>query len=315
MDVHLRELRYFAAVATELHFTRAAEGLHVSQPALSRQIRQLEALLGVTLFDRDRRQVTLTPAGSVLLPLARQVLDDWDKATRVIAQAQADQRATLTVGLHTGVGRGLIPALTSRFAQVRPGWSLELHQVRWDDATAGLADGRTDVAVLWLPIPEPTGFCWKVLAREARWVAMSVGHPLAHRKRVSFAELADQPFLALPASAGVLRDYWLALDHRDRPPLVAGEVSTPDETFEAVARGVGVVLLSSGNAGMYRRDDIVARPVTGLSPSELAVAWRADDHRRVVADLIDACDASLPSGGVKRRAASIASASDPAHQL
>src|SRR5690606_29677919 len=104
MDVHLRDLRYFTAVAEELSFTRAAERLHVSQPALSKQIRGLERALRATLFDRDRRQVRLTPAGQALLGTARRVLAEWDDGTTAVADAVAQQQRTLRVGTLTAIG-------------------------------------------------------------------------------------------------------------------------------------------------------------------------------------------------------------------
>src|ERR1700742_1429098 len=106
MDVHGRDLRYFVEVARDLHFTRAAERLFVSQPALSKQIRMLEGQLGVPLFDRGQRAVRLTPAGTALLPHARKVLAAWDTAWDAVAQAIAGERATIVVGMSTSPGRG-----------------------------------------------------------------------------------------------------------------------------------------------------------------------------------------------------------------
>ncbi|OSP42309.1 LysR family transcriptional regulator, partial [Streptomyces sp. 13-12-16] len=97
-DVHLRDLRYFLAVAEELHFTRAAERVYVSQPALSKQIRALERQLGVELFRRDRRGVALTAAGTALLPHARRVLEGWEEAATAVERARAARRSTLVVG-------------------------------------------------------------------------------------------------------------------------------------------------------------------------------------------------------------------------
>ena len=90
-----------------------------------------------------------------------------------------------------------------------------LRQVPWADPTAGLADAQTDVAVLWLPLPEPDRFGWRILAVEPCHVALPVDHPLIEQDSIAFTELLDEPFLSLPDSAGVLRDYWLALAHRE----------------------------------------------------------------------------------------------------
>jgi DNA-binding transcriptional LysR family regulator len=290
MDVHVRDLRYFVAVAEELHFTRAAERLFVSQPALSKQIRQLEQSLRVQLFRRDRRSVELTSAGDALFPLAKQLVDAWDEAPRAVADAAARESATLIVGFSTSVGRSLLPGAMAAFSELHPNWDVHLRQVDWADATGGLADASTDIAFLWLPVPRPVLFRRKVVATEPRWVALREGHPLLGREVINFSDLLDEPFLALPTSAGPARDHWLAIDERlGRSAHIAAEVMNADETFEAVANGTGIVLLSAGNAEIYRREGVIARPVEGLGPSELAVVWRADDARSVVRDFVDGC--------------------------
>ena len=110
--MRLRELRYFVAVAEHLHFTHAAESLHVSQPALSKQIRSLEADLRVLLFVRHRRTVQLTAAGAALLPHVRAVLGAWSQAEQGLAAVTAAEHATLAVGISTGLGRGLLRRLS-----------------------------------------------------------------------------------------------------------------------------------------------------------------------------------------------------------
>jgi DNA-binding transcriptional LysR family regulator len=291
MDVHGRDLRYFVAVAEDLHFTRAAERLYVSQPALSKQIRVLERQLGAPLFDRDRRGVRLTPAGEALLPHARRALAEWDQGRAAAERAMSRQRATLVAGMSTSPGRGgLLPAIRSRFTAIHPEATVQLRQVSWDDPTAGLASGRADVAFVWLPLPEPARYTWIVVAREQRLVAMPEAHPLASRDEIDFADLLDEPFLALPPSAGPLRDYWLAADARGgRPPRVGAEIASTDETYEALVDGRGVCLLAAGNAPLITLGGIVTRPVRGLSPSRLALAWRSDDTRPLIRDYARAC--------------------------
>ncbi|MGW5262347.1 LysR family transcriptional regulator [Microbispora sp. NPDC004025] len=289
MDAHLRDLRYFVTVAEELSFTRAAERLFIAQPTLSRQIRQLEELMRVKLFDRDRRTVRLTAPGEALLPAARELLRQWDEAQRVVGDAAAAEASRLTVGISTSVGRGLLEKIRERFAERRPGCGLRLRQVNWTDPTAGLAEGEVDVAFVWLPFPGQDDLNIRIVAREPRWVAFRHDHWLAGRDEVDFAELLDEKFLALPESAGPLRDHWLAIDERGgRPPAVCTTVTNAEETFAALESGDTVVLLAAGNAEIYRRPGIMTIPVTGLSPSVLALAWRPGDHRSAVRDLVEA---------------------------
>ncbi|MFJ9175818.1 LysR family transcriptional regulator [Streptomyces sp. NPDC102360] len=284
MDVHGRDLRYFTAVAEELHFTRAAERLYVSQPALSKQIRMLEKQVGAALFERDRRAVRLTEVGAALLPHARRMVAEWEAARETVAKVLAERATALVVGMSTSPGRGgMLPAIRSRFTAEHPGTRLRVRQVTWDDSTAGLADGTSDVAFVWLPLPEQERYRWVPVAEEPRLVAMAETHPLADRGSIDFTDLLDEPFLALPDSAGPLRDYWLATESRGGKPAVIGaEVASTEETYEALAAELGVVLLAAGNAPLVSLGGVVTRPVHGVSPSRFVLARRADDRRPLV---------------------------------
>ncbi|MCT9078990.1 LysR family transcriptional regulator [Streptomyces fulvoviolaceus] len=291
-DVHVRDLRYFLAVAEELHFTRAAERLYVSQPALSKQVRALERQLGVELFRRDRHGVALTGAGAALLPYARRVLDTWAEGAAAVEAVRAAQRSTLAVGMSTSPGRGgLLPAIRSRFMAEHPAATVRLRQVSWEDPSAGLADGSADVAFVWLPLPDADRYAWTVVAEEPRLVALPDTHPLAARTEVAFADLADEPFLALPPGSGPLRDYWLALEERGgRPPRIGAEIASTEETYEALVGGLGICLVASGNAPLITLGGVVTRPVRGIGPSRYALAWRREDGQRpLVRGYAEAC--------------------------
>jgi DNA-binding transcriptional LysR family regulator len=283
MNVRVQDVRYFLAVAEELSFTRAAERLFVSQPALSKQIRQLEAQLRAELFTRGHRTVGLTAAGAAFLPRARALVAEWDGAMEEVRLAGR----TLTVGFHTRIGRGLIPAITATMQQRLPGWRLQFRQVSWDDPAVGLTAGTVDVALAWLPVPD--GLSTRLIATEGRCVALPAGHRLAGRSGLRFADIADEPFVALPASAGPMRDYWLAMDHRTSPPPVAAEAATSDEALEMVAAGEGVLLQPAGSCAIHRREDIAHRTVLDLPPAELAVVWRSGDRRPAVQVVTDSC--------------------------
>ena len=321
MDVHIRDLRYFVEVADTLHFTRAAESLSISQPTLSKQLRVLEAQLGTALFDRDHRSVRLTAAGEALLPHARAVIAGWEAAAAAVASAQA----TLIVGMSTAPSRGLWPAVRREINRTAPGLQLVLRQVAWSDATGGLADRSSDAALVWLPLPDAQRFDWLVVAEEPRMVALPAGHRLAAQGVVDFAELLDEPFLALPPSRGPPRALWraggpprgrgpdgaapllsepfpgwprscgrvgdfgLGVVHRGgRAPYVAAEIHSAEETAEAVAAGLGVALVATGNAVLLARPDIAVVPVAGVGPATLALAWRRSDDRTTVGALREA---------------------------
>ncbi|MFI9548318.1 LysR family transcriptional regulator [Streptomyces sp. NPDC052016] len=304
-DVHVRDLRYFAAVAEELHFTRAAERLYVSQPALSKQIRALERQLGVELFRRDRQGVTLTAAGAALLPHARRVLDAWGEAAAAVERARAAERGTLVVGMSTSLGRGgLLPAIRSRFTAAHPGTVVRLRQVNWEDPTAGLADGDSDLAFVWLPLPDQDRYAWTLIAEEPVHVALPETHRLAARPEIDFTDLLDEPFLALPESTGPLRDHWLALDARDgRPPRIGAEIAGTEETYEALVAGLGIWLVAAGNVLLVSLGGVVTRPLHGVTPSRCVLAWRREDgHRPLVRAYADACRRAVAGAAAGRGA-------------
>jgi len=290
MDVHVRDLRYFLAVASHGNFTRAAEALYVSQPALSKQIRALERQLRMTLFDRQHRDLRLTRAGRELVPHAEEIVGTWESARRALAQSA---ECTLVVGMHTSPGRQLLPEVRARLRASCPDTGFEMRQMPWSDRFAGLGDQATDVAFVWLPLPQPP-YRWVTIAREPRLVAVSRRHRLASQRTVTMADLLDEPFLALPESAGALRDHWLALDERKGHPVrIAGTINDTEETYEAVAAGVGVCLLAAGNAPIFARGDVVMPTVSDLSPSELVLAWHERHRPPLLESFVATCQEVL----------------------
>ncbi len=294
MDVHLRDLRALVAVAEEGSVTRAAERLLVAQPALSKQLRALERHIGTPLLERLPRGVALTQAGRALLEPAREAVAAWERGRAAVRAVTAARH--IVVGMQTAVGRGLQRGALARFAELAPGVIPSLRLVGWEDPSAGLADGSSDVAFVWLPVPIDDVDTLPV-ATEERVVALPADHRLAAGSTagaIAFAELLDEPFVALPDAAGPLRDFWLAIDERGgRPPAVGAIAGTPDAVFEAVGSGLGVVLLAAGNASLYQRAGVVTRPVSGLAPAVLALAWRRSDRRPVVAAFVRAVDEQL----------------------
>ena len=281
MDVHLRDLRYFAAVAEELHFRKAAERLFVSQPVLSRQIARLEQDLKARLFIRDRRSVQLTSAGEALLHRARNLLEDWDAATKEVTTLARKEQSVLVIGLQTGVGRGMLHTLTQALNAIQ--WRPELHQVAWNDATAGVEAGDCDAGFAWLGTTINPRCDYVVVAEEPIMLAVNSQHRLAGRRQASFAEISNEPLVALPDSAKELRSFWLAEHARHGSPAqIACEAATADEALENVAAGTGSVFISAGNSVLYAREGVHFLDVPDLPPARLAFLWRAGDTRDVI---------------------------------
>lgn len=291
MDVDSRLLRSFLAVAEEGSLVRAAERVYVSQPALTKQIRQLETRLGVRLFERSRTGMALTDAGRELARRAPDVLAAWDDALRAARAAGRRAARVLRVGFVASAANEATPAIVAEFARRRPGWRAELRQAAWTNPTAGLADGEVDTALLRLPFPGQDALRVEVLFSEERWVALPSTHRLAERTEIAFRELWDEPFVAAPPETGAWRDHWLAAGEREGRPVRIGAVTEqPDDWLSAIASGYGVALAPASAARFYARPGVVYRPVTGVSPTRVAVAWApADDRNPVVRDFVRCC--------------------------
>ncbi|MGW5050582.1 LysR family transcriptional regulator [Actinokineospora sp. NPDC004072] len=271
MDVDTRLLRCFVAVAEDGSLTRAAQRLFVSQPALTKQVRRLEDGLGVRLFVRSRDGMALTDAGRALAERAPALLADWDAAVRAARGARV-----LRIGFLASAANEATPGIIAWFGRARPGWRVEMRQATWADPTAGLAAGDVDAALVRLPLPGQGDLRVAVLLTEPRWVALPAAHPLADRAEIAFAELRDEPFVAAPPETGAWRDYWLAADERDRPARVGAVTEQPDDWLQAIANGYGVAIAPASAARFYARPGVVYRPVTGISPSQVAIAWPPD---------------------------------------
>jgi DNA-binding transcriptional LysR family regulator len=291
MDINTRLLRYFAAVADEGNLSRAAEGLFVSQPALTKQIKQLENDLGVQLFTRSRAGMTLTRAGEALAKATPILLADWEQALGEAKAAASAAAQVLRVGFMSSAANEATQQIIAAFTRRRPEWRIEMLQAGWSDATAGLATGDADVALLRLPFPGQEDMRIEVLLTEPRWVALPAAHPLAVRSQISFRDLWDEPFVAAPMETGLWREYWLATSERDGHPVRIGVVTDqPDAFLTAIANGDGVALVPESATRYYTRPGITYRPVTDISPSQVGVAWAPiRDTDDVVQDFVRCC--------------------------
>ncbi|MFD8612310.1 LysR family transcriptional regulator [Streptomyces sp. NPDC059631] len=298
MDIDTRLLRYFNAVAEEGNLTRAAQRLFIAQPSLTKQIKQLESNLGLELFVRSRAGMELTPAGRALADEVLELLRGWDRSLRCARRAATTSARVLRVGFVASAANEKTQEIIAEFTRRRPDWRVELRQTEWSDPTAGLATGDADAALLRLPFPGQRELHVRILITEPRWIALPAGHRLAPRAEVPFSELYDEPFVATPEASGWWREYWLATEEREGRPVRIGAVAhNPDEWLNAVAHGRGVSLTPEATARFYQRPDLVYRPVTGVSPSQVGVAWPREAHPGPhLDDFVAACLAVCAAG-------------------
>ncbi|MGC0330525.1 DNA-binding transcriptional LysR family regulator [Streptomyces sp. SAI-170] len=291
MDVDTRLLRSFVAVAEEGTLTHAARRLYVSQPALTKQIRQLETLLGTALFTRSRSGMALTEAGRALAAGAPALLADWDRMLAGTRRAARAGAKILRVGFLASAANEATPRIVAAFSRLRPDWRVEMRQSSWADPTAGLDSGDTDVALVRLPFPGQEALRVTELFAEPRVVALAESHPLAAREVIDFSEVLDEPFVAAPAQTGAWRDHWLATEERaGRPPRIGAVTEHPDDWLTAIANGHGIALAPESAARYYARPGIAYRPLTGVGPTRVAVAWPPhSDTDAVVQDFVGCC--------------------------
>lgn len=274
MDIDTRLLRYFLAVAETENLPRAAQRLHVAQPSLTTQIKQLEQQMGVELFIRSRAGWTLTAAGKVLAAQVPSLLAVWDRILRDTKSDASRAAQVLRLGCVNSAADGHIPEIIRVFHRLHPDWQIDIHQGGWTDPTAGLDEGDVDVALLRLPFPGQDGYHVRELFTEPRWIALPEDHPLAGREDIAFRELWDEPYVASPAETGWWRDYWMGLDSRPADTAIIGAIArNTEEWLRAIANGYGVSFTPASTALTNAYPGVVFRPVHGIGQTRVALVW------------------------------------------
>ncbi|MCF3933775.1 LysR family transcriptional regulator [Acuticoccus sp. M5D2P5] len=290
--IETRLLRSFATVADELHFGAAARRLNIAQPALSRQIQQLEARLGVTLLDRTARRVSLTAAGRAFLARARRVLADLDEAAAEARRVAEGQEGAIRVGFIHSSTYGIAPQIIRHFREHYPLVVLDLHEMPIDQQLAALLDGTIDVGILRPPLADPR-LATRVLAEERFVIALPRGHPLAERERVTLRALAGERFI---------------LFTQERSPLFYERIQsmcqaagfTPDVQQHAtqihtmvglVAAGIGIAILPEVARNLHLPGVAFCAIEENPAAVEVALGWRTSDTNPALAAFLAVTDA------------------------
>lgn len=271
----LHQLRHFVAVAERLHFGRAAAALHISQPPLSRSIRDLEARVGATLLARTRRRVELTPEGARFLEEAKRVLQSLDQAVLEVGRMAAGDSGRLRLGFVSLADYGVLPVLLKAYKAARPGVALALREMLSPEQAAALAAGELDFGLL---LPPVTGDLEHVVVQRERFLAaLPSRHRLARaRGRIAVRELSAEAFVMAPRDiAPGLHDIVIGLAARAGfAPRVAQEAIQMQTVVSLVSSGLGVAIVPASLANLGRRG-VVYREIADPHPRlDLWLAWR-----------------------------------------
>lgn len=289
MNLELRHLRYFVAVAEELHFGRAAQRLHMSQPPLSMQIRSLEETVGTPLFERSRRRVTLTKAGEVFLRDARQILARTGLAVGAARSASRGETGDLAIGFISTADYNVLPPLLRDFRQRAPGVRLSLREATTDIQLDALAGGSLDVGFVMAPVDVPE-LEYRPIHREPLVIALPERHPLAGEPgSVSLARFARTPFLLFPRAHGPgLHDDIVAFCRQAGfSPRVEQEAVQMQTIISLVSAELGVALIPASMQNL-RRTGVVYRTLVEQGPLiESGLAWRRDDRLATLGVFLD----------------------------
>jgi len=282
--MELRHLHYFIAVAEELHFSRAAQRLNISQPPLSQQIRQLEDGIGVRLFKRTKRHVELTPAGLVFLDEARRIVAMSEDAVRRTIRADRGEIGQLAMGFIGSANHSVLPHVIREFRRRFPDVETTLTEMNTSHQIEAFLERRIQVGFLRPPQGiEDKGITVEPIFREPLMVAMPGNHPLRRLTFIPLRLLAKEPFIMIPRQRGPgFFDHIIALCQQEGfSPNIVLEASQFHTIIGLVAAGIGLAVMPA-TMQRSRIEGVVFRTIAGGPETVLDIAWRTDDHSLVL---------------------------------
>ena len=277
--MEFRHLRYFLAVADALHFTKAAEGLPVSQPALSAQIKQLEQEVGVPLFDRVGRSVQLTRAGSIFREHARRALREMELAQVAIAEEEGLQRGTLAVGVVQTVNACLIPEIVGRFSILHPLVSLKLDELSGPDIEAGVKSGSLEVGIGFVPVVSDRIESQPLFEEDFVLIA-SPRHRFARRRYLSLSALTKESLILLPNMFCTRRLLDASFAQAAVQPKIIVEMNSIEGILATVRRSNLATVLPRLSLGLARNQTLRAITLKNPTPRRgIGLLWKKGGYR------------------------------------
>jgi DNA-binding transcriptional LysR family regulator len=294
--MELRHLRYFRTVATELHFGRAAEKLHIAQPPLSHQIRQLETELGFELFNRTKRSVALTPAGEVFLIQVDRIFQQLAQAIEIGRKTSRGELGQISIGFVGSATYNILPLILHQFRDRYPQVQIELHELTTDRQFIWLHEGRIDIGLMRPPIIEPD-VSSQVIFQESLVVVLPVTHQLATMTTIDLALLSTEPFILFQRqfAPGLYDPIITICQAAGFSPLVVQECIQMQTIVSLVSANMGVSILPA-SIQEVQRDGVVYKPIQDpIVPAStltqqlatIAIGWRTDDDSPIVHRLLE----------------------------
>jgi DNA-binding transcriptional LysR family regulator len=281
--MELRHLRYFKTVATELHFGKAAEKLHISQPPLTKQIQDLETELDFKLFDRTKRSVALTPAGQAFLVEVNQIFQQLDRAIDIGSKTSRGELGQISIGFVGSATYNILPVMLQQFRDRYPDVRLELHELTTDRQLIWLREGSIDIGLIRPPIIGPD-FDSQIVFQESLVIALPTNHHLAIAESIDLATLAADAFILFPRElAPGLYDPIIAIcQAAGFSPHVVQECIQMQTIVSLVSANMGVSILPA-SIQEAQRQGVVYKPIRSSTLTvdklaTIALIWRTNDN-------------------------------------
>jgi DNA-binding transcriptional LysR family regulator len=286
--MELRHLRYFRMVATELHFGRAAEKLHIAQPPLSKQIQQLEIELGFELFARTKRSVALTPAGEVFLIEVDRIFKNLDRAIDIGRKTSRGELGQISIGFVGSATYNILPVMLQQFRDRYPHVQIELHELTTDRQLIWLREGKIDLGLIRPPIID-SDVTVEIVFEEPLIVALPVNHRLATVESIDLSLLVTEPFILFPRqlAPGLYDPIITICRAAGFSPMVVQECIQIQTIISLVSANMGVSIVPKSTQDIQRQGVIYKSILDDTPVAAIALIWRTNDNSPTVAKLLE----------------------------